>query len=66
MRIKSLRDLDWLTVAQAGQLLQMSPSAIRTKIKEGKIKSFRDGKIFRISRESLDEYIQNGCSGMYN
>ena len=66
MRIQSLKNLEWYTVTQAGQLLNMSPSTVRRAINEGKLKAFRDGKIFRVSKEHLNDYIARGCKGELN
>ena len=63
MRVRSLRDIEWLSVVQAGQLVNMSPSTIRRAISDNKLRAFRDGKLFRINREDLDDYMRRGCDG---
>lgn len=62
MRVRSLRDIEWLSVVQAGQLVNMSPSKIRRAISDNKLRAFRDGKLFRINREDLDDYMRRGCN----
>lgn len=63
MRVRSLRDIEWLSVVQAGQLVNMSPSKIRRAISDNKLRAFRDGKLFRINREDLDDYMRRGRDG---
>ncbi len=63
MNILRLRDLEWLSVPQAGQLVNLSPSTIRRAVNENKLKAFRDGKLFRIHRDDLQDYMQRGRNG---
>lgn len=58
MKVIELKNLDWLTVEQAAQMIQVSPSKVRTAINQGKIKVFRDGRVIRINREELNHYIK--------
>lgn len=49
---------EFLTVLDASQILRCSESKVRKKIKEGKIKVFRDGKLLRIPRQAFFNYLE--------
>jgi excisionase family DNA binding protein len=49
---------DWLTIAQAADLLGCSPKAVYSKIKRGTVTAHRhDGRVF-VSRKELDAAIR--------
>lgn len=47
-----------LTVTQAAEVLQVSRQTIIRRIKSGDIQAAKVGKLWRISRESLQEYLE--------
>lgn len=63
MKILKLNDVEWLSVTQAAQAVNMSPSKIRNAITGEKLKAFRDGKLLRIHRDDLNDYMNRGRNG---
>lgn len=50
---------DFLTVAEIANLLRLSELTIYKYIKEGKISAFEFGGHYRITKSSLDNFINN-------
>lgn len=53
---------DVLTVEEACEALKIGYNAMYELLKTGKIKGYRNGRVWRIPRAALVEYIQN-CIG---
>jgi excisionase family DNA binding protein len=51
--------LVFYTVDQVAGILDTSPSTIRNFIEEGKLKSYRPGRNYKISQEQLDNYLES-------
>ena len=49
---------DLLTVDELCDLLKISPTAAYRLLASGKLKCFRHGRIWRIPRECVNEYIR--------
>lgn len=47
------------TIDEAAEYLKLSHQTIRKLIKEGKIKCFKTGRIYRITNDSIQEFIKN-------
>jgi excisionase family DNA binding protein len=47
-----------LNIMQAAEKLQVQPNTVRNWIKQGKIPGRKIGRVFRISEESLDRFIE--------
>ena len=48
---------DILTVEEVCEALRMGYNAVYELLNEGKLKAFKNGRVWRIARESLKEYI---------
>ena len=48
---------DWLTIEEAAQYLKMSIPGIRKYVKNGKLPSYRQGRIIRIKQSDLDALL---------
>ena len=51
-----------LTPAQAAERLQVSIYSIQEWLRQGKLKGFKAGKLWRIREADLDEFIKKGGS----
>lgn len=54
---------DILTVEEVCEALRMGYNAVYEILNSGKLKAFKNGRVWRIPRESLKEFIRNqaGC-----
>jgi excisionase family DNA binding protein len=53
---------EWLTIAQAADLLGITPKGVHSKIERGTLKPYRhDGRVF-LKRRELDAAIRGGSS----
>lgn len=50
--------MEYLTVNQVADMLNLHPQTVREKIKDGQIKSFKPGKSHRIPAEAVHDYIR--------
>lgn len=50
---------DFLTVAEISEMLRLSELTIYKYIKEGRLSAFEFGGHYRISKSSLDDFIEN-------
>ena len=48
---------DILTVEQAAEALKVSAQAIYQLCRSGRIKNFKNGKVWRIPKSALNEYV---------
>lgn len=48
------------TPAQAATYLQVSERTVRRACKEGRLPAGRIGRMWRISRRALDDFLKNG------
>lgn len=53
---------DILTVEDVCEALRMGYNAVYDLLNEGKLKAYKNGRIWRIPRESLKEYIRNSTT----
>lgn len=49
---------EWLTVAEVAETLKVTPRAVRSWIKEGRLKAVKIGRIIRIKKEDLDTLLK--------
>lgn len=47
----------FFTIEQVSDLLQLHPQTVRDYVRQGKIKAFKLGKGYRISKKDLDIFI---------
>ena len=50
-----------ITVEELCEILMIGKNAAYRLLKEGKIKSFRIGRIWKIPRAGIDKYISEQC-----
>lgn len=50
-----------LTLAQAGERVQLSRWTLRRAIERGELEGFRFGRRIRVSEEALEEWINDGA-----
>lgn len=50
---------DILTVEEVCEALRMGYNAVYEILNSGKLKAFKNGRVWRIPRESLKEFIRN-------
>jgi len=48
---------EWLTIEEAAQYLKMSIPGIRKYVKNGKLPSYRQGRIIRLKTADLDAFL---------
>jgi len=48
---------DWLTIEEAASYLKMSVGGIRKYVKNGKLPSYRQGRIIRLKTSDLDAFL---------
>jgi len=53
-----IKKLDWLTLQQAGEMLQISAKTVQRRCEDGSIKAIRLGIKWRIPKTSLDKLAQ--------
>lgn len=46
------------TVEEVAKTLKVNPMTVYRRIKEGKLKVYKVGRVFRISEESLKSYLK--------
>lgn len=52
-------ELSTYTVYEAAELLHLSPLTIRRHVSEGKIRAFKVGNEWRITRKAMEDFISN-------
>ena len=50
---------DILTVEEACEALRMGYNAVYELLNEGKLKAYKNGRIWRIPKDAIKEYISN-------
>lgn len=55
-----LKSLDWFSLQQAGELLQLSPKTVGRRCMDKTIPAIKFGSLWRISRETMDRLRQEG------
>lgn len=53
---------DILTVEEACEALRMGYNAVYELLNSGKLKAYKNGRVWRIPREALNEYIIKSTS----
>jgi excisionase family DNA binding protein len=48
---------EWLTIEEAARHLKMSVPGIRKYVKNGKLPSYRQGRIIRLKQSELDTFL---------
>ena len=54
------KDIEVYTLKEIEELLQVTRRTIYNWIKSGKLRAFRIGKEWRVTKEALAEFIQTG------
>ena len=54
------KDLEIYTLKEVEDLLQVTRRTLYNWIKDDKLEAFKTGKDWRVTREALDAFIQNG------
>jgi len=54
------KDIEVYTLEEIVQLLQVTRRTIYNWIKDGKLKAFKAGRKWLVTREALNEFTQNG------
>lgn len=54
------KDIEVYTLKEIEELLQVTRRTIYNWIKSGKLKAFRIGKEWRVTKEALEEFTQTG------
>ncbi len=57
------KDIEVYTLEELTEILQVTKRTIYNWIKDGKLKAFKVGKCWRVTREALAEFTQNGTEG---
>lgn len=52
-----MKNLTTFTIQEVALISKMSKSTIRNRINDGKLTTWRDGRIIRIERERLESYL---------
>lgn len=52
---------DLLTVEETCELLKMGRDAVYSLLHSGKLKSFRNGRVWRIPKQAIIDFIEEGC-----
>jgi excisionase family DNA binding protein len=53
-----IKKLDWFTLQQAGEMLQISAKTVQRRCEDGTIKGTKIGIKWRISKTALDKLAQ--------
>lgn len=53
------KDLEIYTLEEIAQLLQVTRRTIYTWVKDGKLKAFKVGRGWRVTREELDTFLNS-------
>ena len=54
------KDIEIYTLQEIQELLQVTRRTLYNWIKDGKLKAFKVGKDWRITKEALEEFIHSG------
>ena len=54
------KNIEVYTLGELTDILQISRRTLYNWIKSGKLKAFRAGKEWRVTREALEEFTQHG------
>lgn len=54
------KDLEVYTLKEIEELLHVTRRSIYNWIKDGKLKAFKIGKEWRVTRQALEEFMQTG------
>lgn len=57
------KDLEVYTLQEIEDLLQVTRRTTYNWIKDGKLKAFKVGKSWRVTKEALEEFMQTGTQG---
>ena len=57
------KDLEVYTLQEVQDLLQVTRRTLYTWIKDGKLKAFRAGREWRVTKETLQEFLRTGTDG---
>ena len=57
------KDLEVYTLEELAEILQVTRRTLYNWIKDKKLKAFKVGKSWRVTREALAEFTQNGTQG---
>jgi len=55
-----MENIEWLTIKEAADYLKLSVPAIRKYIRLGKLPYYRQGRIVRIKKQDLDNFLKPG------
>jgi len=55
-----MENTEWLTIKEAAGYLKLSVPAIRKYIRLGKLTHYRHGRIVRLKRRDLDNFLEPG------
>ena len=58
------KDIEVYTLKEIEELLQVTRRTIYNWIKGGKLKAFRIGKEWRVTKEALEEFTQTGTDNL--
>jgi excisionase family DNA binding protein len=47
------------TPAEVAKILKLSQETIRRKMRSGELKAYKEGRLWRITTESISQYIKN-------
>lgn len=50
-----------LTAQEAAEMLRVGHNAIYTLLKSGKLKGFRVGRVWKIPKEAVEEYVRDSA-----
>jgi excisionase family DNA binding protein len=56
------KDIEVYTLEEVQTLLQVTRRTLYNWIKDGKLKAFRAGRYWRVTKEALEEFTQTGTS----
>ena len=51
---------EWLTIKETAERLKLSIAAIRKYIREGKLSHYRRGRVVRLKKSDVDNFLQPG------
>ena len=54
------KDIEIYSIKELEELLQVTRRSIYNWIKDGKLKVFKVGREWRVTRQALDEFMQSG------
>ena len=54
--------MTYLTTLEVAQELNVTPAFVRKQIIAGKLRAFRFGSVWRISRSAMDDYLERSHS----